>query len=55
MKNFTLPLLAVAMTLALTSCNGQISKKEKEEAKAKVDSTATPSSTSSVESETKAQ
>lgn len=35
MKNFTLPLLAVAMTLALTSCNGQISKKEKEEAKAK--------------------
>lgn len=35
MKNFTLPLLAVATVLALTSCNGQISKKEKEEAKAK--------------------
>lgn len=35
MKQFTISLLAATALFGLTSCNGQISKKEKEEAKAK--------------------
>lgn len=33
MKYFTMPAMAFAAVLALTSCNGQVSKKEKEEAR----------------------